>query len=358
MTEERPLVVVSDESLLDEVLRLAAAVGCETECLPDLAAARPGWSRPPLVIVDEQAARASPDLEHRPGVLLVSHGAPAPDTWQRAFTLGAERVIALPQGESVLLSAFADALEGPQTDEGQVLAVVGGRGGAGASAFAAAAGITVARSGGGALVVDCDPLGGGLDLLLGAEREQGLRWPDLSVQSGRVSMSALRSALPGRAHGDGRMSVISCDRGGGGPTAEAAAAVVDAGRRAGQVVVCDLPRHLGAAGRAVVDRADLVAVLVPAEVRAAVAAKQVLGRVGGRALRAGVVVRGPAPGVLVPEQVAESAGAELLATMPPERGLARALEHGEFSPRAKGPLATAAGVVLAELSPARAGVAA
>ena len=31
------------------------------------------------------------------------------------------------------------------------------------------------------MLVDCDALGGGLDLLLGAEEVQGLRWPDLAL---------------------------------------------------------------------------------------------------------------------------------------------------------------------------------
>ena len=46
------------------------------------------------------------------------------------------------------------------------------------------------------LLVDLDPLGGGLDLLLGAERLAGLRWPDLAGARGRLGGGMLRDALP------------------------------------------------------------------------------------------------------------------------------------------------------------------
>ena len=46
-----------------------------------------------------------------------------------------------------------------------------------------------------ALLVDVDPWGGGIDLVLGSEDEPGLRWPDLALQGGRLS-TAVREALP------------------------------------------------------------------------------------------------------------------------------------------------------------------
>ena len=65
-----------------------------------------------------------------------------------------------------------------------MLAVVGGRGGAGASVFAVATAVRAARSGERALLVDCDPLGGGVDLVLGAEDLDGLRWPEVGTGAG------------------------------------------------------------------------------------------------------------------------------------------------------------------------------
>ncbi len=44
---------------------------------------------------------------------------------------------------------------------------------------------------------------------------------------------------------------------------------------------------------------------------------------------AGLVVRGPAPGGITPDEVATALGLPLVAAMRAERGLARALERGE-----------------------------
>src|SRR5690242_21033170 len=46
------------------------------------------------------------------------------------------------------------------------------------------------------ILIDGDPLGGGLDLLLGEEQADGLRWPGLAEVSGRVTPAALRRDLP------------------------------------------------------------------------------------------------------------------------------------------------------------------
>lgn len=125
------------------------------------------------------------------------------------------------------------------------------------------------------LLVDCDPLGGGIDLLVGAEELEGLRWPGLALGGGgggRVAAASLHEALPSP---DEALTVLSCDRSGVGPEPDAAVAVVEAGRRAGETVVCDLPRHLTDAALAVAEACDLVVLVVPAEVRAVAAAARV-----------------------------------------------------------------------------------
>ena len=68
---------------------------------------------------------------------------------------------------------------------GEVVAVIGGCGGAGASLFA----VALAQAATDALLVDLDPWGGGIDLLVGGEATPGLRWPDLALQGGRLNWS-------------------------------------------------------------------------------------------------------------------------------------------------------------------------
>ncbi|WP_116110195.1 septum site-determining protein Ssd [Amycolatopsis ruanii] len=348
MDHARPLVVAHDEVMLDEILRVAAAVGCDTEHAPDLLAARPRWPDAPLVLVDEQAVDGDVELPRRPGVLLVTKGAPDSRTWQRAFRAGVEDVVSLPEDETTLAAALADVVDGPGLPGGRIIGVLGGRGGAGASVLAAATALAACRTDPGALLVDCDPLAGGIDALLGAENTEGLRWPELRPGAGRLSMPALLKSLPEFRYRGVRLPFLSCHRNGDGPTGQGAAAVVEAGRRAGRTVVCDLPRHLDGPGLAVIARADLVVVVIPAEMRACLAARRVVKQLGDPAGRVRLVVRGPAPGDLEPGVAAGAVGLPLLTSMAAERQLDREIERGNFAPRPRGALLETARLILAQ----------
>jgi secretion/DNA translocation related CpaE-like protein len=344
MSANRPLVLVDDESVLDELLRMAAAAGCELRRVPDATAARTLWHSAPLVLLDPAGAREIQlaRLPKRDRVILVSPDTTTIDGWQAAIDVGAERVAELPAAGAWLADAFADAAEGTGPP-GRVLAVVGGRGGAGASVFAAAVAKAAARAGRRAMLVDCDPLAAGLDLVLGAEKEQGLRWPDMQVR-GRVAASSLRAALPGSSG----LKLVSGARKGFAPEPDAVTAVVQAGRRGGDIVICDLPRELSPSARAALDLADLTVIVVPAELRACASARLVALRLKEHGILAQVLVRGPAPGGLTPDEVAEAVELPLLSYMPHQRGLAASLERGHFADR-RGPLIDAARHTLATL---------
>lgn len=346
MTGERPLVVAADETVLDEILRVAAVAGCELDRAPDLTAAHTHWARAPLVVLDEEAVRLPPALPRRRGILLVCKGSPGPETWQHAFRGGVERVISLPDEETELAGAFADVVETPAEEAGLVLGVIGGRGGAGASVFAATLALAADREPGGALLVDCDPLGGGLDVLLGLEKAPGPRWSDVRL-TGRVSLPSLAATLPRRKHRGGSLPVLACGPEGEGPSVESLSAVLSAGRRSGRTVVCDLPRTLTDAAAEAVTVADLVVLVVPVELRACMAAKQVLRRLSELTARTGVVACGRSSTDAGQAQAAGLLGPPLLAAMPPERGLPAAVERGEFPAKSTGPVAKAAARVLA-----------
>ncbi|WP_155886161.1 hypothetical protein [Actinoalloteichus caeruleus] len=66
--------------------------------------------------------------------------------------------------------------------------------GAGASTFAASVAWASARRGGHPLLVDRDPLGGGLDLALGMEKVSGPRWSGCSTATGRLTASTVGRA--------------------------------------------------------------------------------------------------------------------------------------------------------------------
>jgi secretion/DNA translocation related CpaE-like protein len=349
----RALTLINDAELLDDVLRLAAAAGCELERAPDPGGARRGWANAPLVVLDEPAAEACVriGLRRRSRVVVVSRGDPPDSVYRVVAAIGAEHVIALPEQESELVTALADAAEGVG-ERGRVAAIVGARGGAGASVLAAAVAVNAAADGEHAMLVDCDPLGGGLDLLLGAEDVQGLRWPDLTLSEGRVPAASLRAALPvlGMGARYAELCVLSCDRAGAGPRPGAVESVLDAGRRAGETVICDVPRYPIGAALAALDGADLTVLLVPAELRATAAAARVAALLRKHGTPVRLVVRGPGPGGIEPRNVAAALGLPLLHAMRSQPGLTSALEKGKPPGRGRGPLATAARAVLDELN--------
>lgn len=353
----RPLVVTADAGVLEEVLRLAAAAGVEADVAPDLGAAVGRWSGAPFVVVADDAARratsqASRRLPRRDGVVLVGQDLDDADIWVRAVEVGAEHVVFLPGAESWLVARLADAGDPPAL-LAPVVAVVGGRGGAGATALASALAVTAARSGRRAMLVDADPLGGGLDLVFGGETDAAVRWPDLAGSRGRLSATALGGALP-RMEG---VAVLSCDRGDLLELPpEAVSAVLSAGRRGHDLVVVDTPRAPGDAGRAVLDAATTVLLVVPAEVRAAAAANRVAASVARFCGDVRLVVRGPATAGLDGPALGRALGLPLAGELRPEPGLDRWLERGEApARRGRGPLFTLCTALLDELAdPARA----
>lgn len=335
----RPLAFTADETLLDDLVRLAAAAGITFDVVHDVGGARRAWSRASLVVVGtdraETLARAAPP--RRRDVYVVGYDADDGTAWQSAVQLGADGVLALPAAEPRLIDRLADAAEGISKDA-TTIGVIGGRGGAGASTLAVGLATTAAASGLSTVLVDADPFGGGIDLILGAEDVTGLRWPELVSTRGRVSAAALREALPRVAE----LSVLSWDR--GDPVevpADAMRAVLGAAQRGNDLVVVDLPRQLDSGAGEAVARCTTILLVVPAQVRAVAAAGRVLSTLTAIASEVRVVVRGPAPARLDARLVAEALHLPLAGELAPERGLDRMLEEGVVpGRRAKGPLAT------------------
>jgi secretion/DNA translocation related CpaE-like protein len=348
----RPLLVTADPGLLDELLRLCAAAGVEAQVAHDEVAARQDWVGAPLVVVGQDlAARLDRGrIDRRDGVVLVGTDLQDTGVWDLGVAIGADAIVFLPDAQSWLAGRLSEA--GTASGyEGVVLAVVGGRGGAGASTLAAGLSRVAAASGIVTMLVDADPLGGGIDMVLGREDEPGLRWPDLASAAGRLSPESLRRALP-RV---GRLTMLSCGRGESLQLpVDAARAVLDAGRRSHELVLVDLPRWVDQVAEHVLSAATLTLLVVPQDVRATAAAGRVAVGVGLFAGDLRVVARGPSPGRVTGEMVADVLGLPLAGSMDAERDLAGDLEHGR-PPAAdpKGPLATLSRAVLADLLPER-----
>ena len=351
-----PLVVTADTELLDDLLRLAAAGGTEVDVAPDPAAARLRYAGAPLVVIgtDQAAACLRARLPRRARLVVVGQEPIVDTAWEVAELLGAEFVVALPTAEPWLVDRFAERpRSGPP---GQVLAVIGGRGGAGASILAGGLAVTAVGAGLRTLLVDADPWGGGLDLVLGWEQVDGLRWPALLGAGGRIDPPALLQALPKR----GDLVLLSFARDDLLPVpGEAMTATLDAARRGRDVVIADLPRHLDDAATLALQAADQTLLVVPAELRATAAAARVAAMVALHCENVSVVVRGPAPGRLRPREVAKVLGLPLAGSLRPEPAMCQALERGQ-APTASGagPLAELCKRIITDLASGRAAEAA
>lgn len=325
MTSQRPLLISNDTDLIDDVLRLAAANGIEVHLATDAEAARGRWQLAPLVIVgaDSGAAVAAARMLRRRDVVLVTRD-PSPATWECAVEVGAEHVVSLPDAERWLIDRLADSSEGP-TRGGRVVCVVGSGGGAGASTFAATLAVVGASRSLRVLLVDADPTGGGLDVLLGIEDVPGVRWCDLAESRGRIGLDSLSGALP-VAQGVG---VLSWGR--SGPLTlpvEAMSAVLDAGGRGYDLVVVDTPRHDGAITDLVLSRADETLLVTTNRVRAVAAAARILGSFEGRCASPSLVLRDVVRGTL-DEAVLVALRAPVIARLPASGAVAARADNGE-----------------------------
>ncbi len=315
-----PLLCTADDVLLDVLLDWCSAIGVVPDVVRDAGMARRSWRAAQLVLVgDDLAGAIARDLPaRRPRVFVVSRPGRA-QPWDHAVALGAEDVLNTTDRERVLATLTA-AVDGG--GEACVVAVVGGVGGAGASCYAASVAIEAGRRGHRVLLVDGDPLGGGLDVLLGIENTQGQRWPAAGPQNRAVTARALTEALPQI----GNVWVLTAGRAAGGDM-ESAAGLLASARRGFDVVVCDVDRHVDSLGSDLLAHALLTVVVVPEEVRSLAAAASVVRRLSAHAASLVVVTARRRPG-LSRETVEATLGVPVIAQVRTDRRLQEALDHG------------------------------
>jgi secretion/DNA translocation related CpaE-like protein len=342
----RPLIVTADADLLDSLLAVAEQAGVVPDVAGDAGSARRTWLAAPLVLVgddllDSLLALVMPP---RPSLIVVGRDLDDATVWGRASAAGAAHVVFVPDAQPWLLqnlregaaASFAVATRSTQK-RAPVIGCIGGRGGAGATTLAVALALAGVRRGVEPLLVDADPLGGGLDLVLGAEADVGVRWPDLADTRGRIDPGSLSSALPCPSG----VALLSWDRGQLLTTSpEAMHAALEAGQRGHGLVVVDLPRHGDDTSAVALQHLTTAFLVVPAELRAASGAARVLAALSVHTDDVRLVVRGPSPGGLDGHDIAESLGIPLAGTMRSQRDVARSLDVGEPPGlRGRGPLA-------------------
>lgn len=336
----RVALVSDDARLCEHARRLVEAAGARV--------VGPSENSVDLLLVDAATA----DAGARPGgrAIRVRLAGTSEATRPPLSGIGPDAVVELPTDAESLLRHLSGLAFRPRA---RTVGVVGARGGAGASTFAAALARTAARAGVRTALIDLDDAGGGLDILLDLDAAAGPRWADLRDERAGFPAEALGLALPRwRA-----VSVLSGDlRGGARPDDPGVPAALRALVSEHDLVVLDVPRNGWwglLAGSTAADRpptsprcADAI-VVGTRDLRSASGAAVLARTLEDVDLR--LVVRGP--GGLHPEEISHAAGIPLAATMRTDPGSAAAAERGETpGDRRRAPVARAARRVLADLA--------
>ncbi len=229
-------------------------------------------------------------------------------------------VVHLPSGSGDLVALLVAPRPGRS---GSQVTVLGAVGGCGATTLAAAIAVRSAGSRR-TLLVETDPRGTGVDLVLGVEAEPGLRVEDVRADLGVPDPEALWEAVPRTRAGLGVLA-RSRDRDAtptGAPARDGGPGAIRSHRAAGGLVVSDAGTF-GEGPRAAAG-ADVVVVVTRADLQGAVAA--------GRALRqfpdAVLVVRTGRGDPLHAADVAGAAPARQWYVLPEVRGVRRASGSG------------------------------
>jgi len=350
------LLVASDAQLVDQVLQLAGIVGINVLVTADGPAARTQWREPELILVASGLLAQVQGAVRRRNVLVIDDPSTPMDAgdkaelWTRALAVGAELLIALPGDEPELVRRLRDVADGPSR-QGLVVGVIGACGGAGASTLAIGLALAASAQGDRVLALDADPMGGGLDLHLGAEDLPGVRWPDLLRTSGRLSAATLDYAMP---HMNGVAVLAHARTSAAEPIPpEAMVALLDTAVRGYDLVVADIgrvmladrpasvplshaddpgPRQVesGDCTELVLERSQALILLLPNRIAAVAAGMNLLQRIGSARSSIHLVIRQRSRGLSAAD-IGDALGVQPTAVLSDQSAVASAGEQGEFT---------------------------
>lgn len=317
------VLVAENQQLQDEVARLGAAAGVEITVAGSIASALA--LAPEVLLLSGGHAGFGAGPQATPGMLpalgktevIVVGLAGDPDTWDAAAGSSAARVAVLPAAAAWLAGYLGRRRSSPG---GQVIGVLAGCGGAGASTLACWLSARAADSGESVLLLEGEPWGPGLEWILGADGVEGIRWPDLAGLSGSLNPVQLAANLPAL----GGFSLLA--RGDGEPSLDEPVLreVVDAARTGYGLTVVDVGRQLGAGS--LLPFCDQLLLIVPGRSGGVPAARTVLPYLGPAPVA--VVVRGPLSEGLDELRIADALNQPLAGYLPFVHGAERAADAG------------------------------
>lgn len=106
MTSRRPLVVTSEPTLLEELLRLCDAAGTPPVVAADPEALRRAWQGASLVMLGAELAEAATQFPRRSRVVVV--GSSGDRLWELAADVWADHVAVLPSASGWLVGLLGE----------------------------------------------------------------------------------------------------------------------------------------------------------------------------------------------------------------------------------------------------------
>lgn len=231
---------------------------------------------------------------------------------------------------------------------GQIIAVMPGSGGVGASVLGAAIAVRAATARRSVVAVDLDAWAGGWDSVFGLEQEPGWRWPELADVSGVVDGLELARKLP-RTDGVPVLAARRAREALPDRAAEIVPDVVLGLAAAHDLVVLDVPRD-DACLRSVLPLCDAALVVVGHHVAQLAGASVVVERVKALGVEPWAVLRGPRDLEDVEELIRDHLDVSVVGRLGDDHRVAADLVDG-MPPgvRGRGPIVEVADRVLLEL---------
>lgn len=346
------LVFISEIATAQTVTQLCAASSITFLAVTDVVAVAAYWRSATVVIVDIPGLRACTvaGLPKRARVVLI----PEPDSDRLSTRSQPVAVIAELPGHSQELVDYLRGVTRVGAPQGVVLAVSSACGGAGATSLALAMAAAAVDGGLETVLIDADPLGYGVDAIVGVANGGGLGWSDFYQAEGKVASGLFRQSLPvvdgvGILGWRGAQAHL--------PDSASLGAVTDAAREAVDVTIFDLGRWFylptsqeqQVARTTLLARLDALTVVAPTESRGAFGCERILQGGLATALQPMLVTRGPSPAGLHPADLADGLQLRHIAHVDFDRVSAKMLDQGvNPGPPQRTKLARAARRVLRE----------
>lgn len=366
------LLAISDAVLHPEVSHIAAATGCEVFESTDPAEILRLLPRAEALIIDAASANELHAHARSHGVEIPSRqrifhvtSEPGPIDYRSALRCHAEEAFLLPSQAPELLAALGKhrlaQSRGRVAQQNQCVAISGAVGGSGVSTLSAAVARTAAAETRYQHIslLDAVEYSGGLDLLLGIEDTPGIRWPDLSLGEGHIDYAALDQAIPHSSYDHiGVLSQARSSIAGAAQLKEQVPSirrVIHAIREAESTAlgVLDCPSILGQAdnplAQLIAEEAQLLVLVVPAEIRAVAAAAGRLAELTSSGIHPLLVLRHRSWSGLGRKEVEDILQAEVLVELGHIQRLSKTTELQGLPQALPKPLVHASRSILAQL---------